>query len=127
MLPPPARPAMVATLATGPHSYIRSRLLTADDVGCTLRVECIDAFGGEPVSASTSVPVAIDELTKTNVAKIRKRGEATFPVRSITSGETRTILLVKEKIKVRSTAMKDPESLQVQPLAMHTAPQHLSL
>ena len=59
----------------------RSRELTADDLGCKLRVECVGAFGGEPVVAISGI-VQMDGASKVEMAKIKKRGEATFTVRA---------------------------------------------
>jgi len=76
--------------------------LTADDIGCTVRVECVGPYGGDPVSAAIKEvapdPSFLGELQKLHA---KKGGEREIAVRSVPGDEPRVLLLAKDKVKLR--------------------------
>ena len=91
-----------APAAEIPGASTLSYTLNADDLGCTVRVECVGPFGGDPVSAALKEvgpdPTAVAELQK---LRTKKGGEKEIHVRSVPGDEPRILQLTREKLKLR--------------------------
>ena len=76
--------------------------LSADDVGCVVRIDCVGPFGGDPVSAALA-EVKPDQVAIAELQKLlgKKGGEKEIHVRSVPGDEARVLLLTREKLKVR--------------------------
>jgi hypothetical protein len=97
--------------------------LTVDDVECDVRVECIGPFGGEPVSAAVSKvapePSAVAELQR---LLLKKGSEKEVPVRTVPGDEQRTLLINREKVKLRKKGKTEWKHDFAKGLGVHLSP-----
>ena len=80
---------------------MRSYALTADDVGCGIRVECVGPYGGDPVSAMVSQVMANPDATAELQRLVAGKKNAEKEVAVTLGGEARTLLINREKLKLR--------------------------
>ena len=78
----------------------QSRQVTVDDIGCSLRVECIGPFGGKAVTAETPAVVQADAATKAELQKLQKKAENTFNVHLLPANEQRVVSVDRKGVKV---------------------------
>jgi len=78
----------------------QSRQVTVDDIGCSLRVECIGPFGGKAVTAETPAVVQADAATKAELQKLQKKAEGTFNVHTLPANEQRVVSVDRKGVKV---------------------------
>lgn len=84
-----------------------SYVLTADDVGCHVRVTCTSAVGGDLASLTTPAPVTLPADLASQLGHARKKaekGEYSCVVHGA-KGEARVLLLTRDKLKLRKKGM----------------------
>ena len=84
----------------------QSRQVTVDDIGCSLRVECIGPFGGKAVTAETPGVVQADAATKAELLKLQKKAEGTFNVHTLPANEQRVVSVDRKGVKVLASAAR---------------------
>ena len=77
----------------------RGHIITADDVGGRLRASVEGPFGGGAVSVD-SEQVSVDPHTAAELAKMYRKGEATFKVKSVPGNEPRELLVNRDKVEI---------------------------
>ena len=99
----------------------QSRQVTVDDIGCSLRVECIGPFGGKAVTAETPGVVQADAATKAELLKLQKKAEGTFNVHTLPANEQRVVSVDRKGVKVLASAAR-PHRATPPPRHAPTAP-----